>query len=679
MAVLGKRKLATSLTRRLGVCAVAEVLLLVAATAGASAPAFAASSASDWPAYLNGGAHSSYNAAATSISTANIANLNPVWRWNPPASPNTGSTALLSSPTVSNGVIYVGAKDGYLFAIDRSTHATKWSAFLGLDLPLGSCGPDAKGILSTATVANNPTTGTATVYDYSPDGNVYALNAATGAVAWKARVYTQSTTANDYYSWGSPLVANGKVYVGISSDCDSPLVPGGLVAFDQATGAKVAQWNSLPAGQVGGSIWSSPAVLPGGDIVATTGNGLTNTGQPLYDNSIVRLDPNTLALKDHWQIPPSQYSYDGDFGASPTLFSATIAGVATPMVGVCNKNGYYYAFPQGNLAGGPTWRTQITIPYPGGAKECVAAAVWNGTTLIEGGGAATTINGTTYDGSVQALDPATGTPVWQTGLTGTILGSPAEDGGGVVSAPTYQSSTGNLGVYLLNATTGAVIGFVATPKSPLFGQAVFAGSDMLVGVGLTLGLTDYAITTPGPPITGVSPSTVHTNINTKVTLTGSGFSGSPNVFISGDGVTAKSVTVVSPTTVTVTLVAKKGATLGLRNILLVEPGSPPTADTCTACLTVALSVPPPVPTSVSPSSLPHGAIKAVATLTGTNFQSGAKVKSHSGITVATTFVSSTQLSLKISVAGTVVPGAYNLIVTNPDGGVGTCSGCLTVT
>ena len=456
-----------------------------------SAPVIGAQTSTDWPAYLDGPAHDSYNAAATSMTTSNIGSLQQAWRWLVPASPNSGSTQLRARPTVAAGVVYIGAEDGFFFAVSESTRKVLWSRFLGLQLPT-TC-PGTQGIISTATVASSPSTGRLTVYVNAPSGYLYALDAATGAVVWKGRVDKPSATVNDYYSWGSPLVAYGKVYVGISSECDNPLVRGGLIAFDQATGTKVARWNALPAGEVGASIWSSPAAAADGRIFATTGNGFAGSGQPLYDQSIVALDASTLKLLDHWQVAGAQQIKDGDFGASPTLFPATLSGVVTPMVGACNKNGYYYAFRQHDLAAGPVWKKRITEPYPGGAKLCAAAAVWNGTDLIEGGGAPTTINGVTYQGSVQALDPATGKPAWATGLQGTIVGSPAEDGGGVVTAPVFQSSTGQLGVYLLNAATGAVIGFIATPHSPLFGQAVFAGRHLLIGGGPGTGLTAYRI------------------------------------------------------------------------------------------------------------------------------------------------------------------------------------------
>jgi len=657
----------------LGTVLAAVPLSLIALGAAPSSAAGA-----DWSSYLHDNGHSSYNAAATSITPATLGNLQPVWRWLVPPSPNGGTTQLLASPTVYNGTVYIGAKDGYFYAVNETTQSVEWSDFLGLSPPHGDCGPGYKGLIATATVATDPSTGNTVVYENSPDGYVYAMDAATGSILWKGLVDTPSTTQNDYYSWSSPLVANGKVYVGISSDCDNPLVPGGLVSFDQATGATVAHWNDLPNGVVGGSIWSSPLAAPDGDIIVTTGNGTAKTGEPLYDESIVALDPNTLQVLDSWQVPSSQQSTDGDFGASPTLFSANLNGTTTDMVGACNKNGLYYAFRLDDLSAGPVWSTRIAAAFNGSNEFCDGAAAWNGQYLIEGGGGPITINGTTYMGSVQALDPATGVPIWQTGLTGTILGSVAWNGGGVVSAPTYQSSNGQLGVYLLNATTGAVVNFVPTPKSPLFGQAVFAGSDLLVPAGPGLGLTTYEITTPGPPITGVSPSTIARSSTDTVTLTGSGFSGSPKVFVSGDGVSVHKVSVLSSTQIQVKVSVGANATLSGRNISVIEPGSPDIADTCSDCLTVG-TLTPPAPTGISPSSLPQGVSKANVSMSGSGFVSGAKVTSNAGITIAATFVSSTQLNLAVSVASTEAPGSYNLTVTNPDGSNGQCAGCLTIT
>ena len=87
----------------------------------------------------------------------------------------------------------------------------------------------------------------------------------------------------------------------------------------------------------------------------------------------------------------------------------------------------------------------------------------------------------------------------------------------------------------------------------------------------------------------------------------------------------------------------------------------------------------PTITLVNPNSLPQWASHQPVTLTGTNFQSGATVLSHSGIKASATFVSATQLNLSVSVASTVAVGNYNIVVTNPGGGQFNCKSCLSVT
>ncbi|MGO9078626.1 MAG: PQQ-binding-like beta-propeller repeat protein [Streptosporangiaceae bacterium] len=634
------------------------------------------SAAADWPAFLNGPEHSSYNAAATSITPDNLSSLEPVWQWIVPPSPNVGSTTLWASPVVSDGVVYIGAEDGYFYALDEATKQVLWSDFLGLITPT-TC-PGTQGVLATATVANDPTTGNPTVYINAPDGYAYALDAATGAVVWQSVVGIPSTTQNNYYAWASPLVTNGTVYVGISSECDDPLVPAGVLAFNQSTGALVAQWHSLPKNKLGASVWSSPGVTADGQIIAATGNGYGGSGQPPYDDSIVELNPSTLAVESSWEVPAAQQIYDGDFGGSPTMFTATVNGTSTPLVGICNKNGTYYAFNQDNLSAGPVWQATITNPYTTGSAECVAAAVWDGNELIEGGGNSTTINGTSYMGSVQALNPATGVPIWQTGLPGIVVGSPTEDGAGVVAAVTLQSS-GQNGVYLLSAATGAILDFIPMPGSYLFGQPIFAQNDLLVGGGSGEGLTAYDITTAGPPVTAVTPSTIGDSTTDTVKLTGSGFSGAPSVIVSGDGVFATKVTVTSPATLTVTMTVKSNASQTARNITVVQPGSPDVTSTCTSCLTVGPKPAKPTATSLTPGSFVQGAKKVAAVLAGTNFDPGSVVTTHSGMSATTSYVSSTQLNLSVTVKATTAPGAYNLTVTDSDGLQATCKGCLTVT
>jgi outer membrane protein assembly factor BamB len=649
------------------------------------------SDGSNWPSFLNGNGHDSYNPSATSFTPANTGQLAPAWNWVVPPSPNAGYPSLLASPTVVNGVIYIGAMDGYFYAVSEATHQVLWSEFLATVTSPAACGPGVRGIVATAAVATDPTTGNLTVYVNSPDGYLYALDAATGAIDWKGLIDPSTYPIGDYYSYSSPLVSNGNVYVGISS-CDDSGVVGGMVAFSQSDGSTVATWLDQPAGQIGGSMWSSPVLAADGSIIVSTGNGDINTQQPLFDESIVKLDPNTLAVESYWQVPPAEQIRDSDFGSSPTDFSATINGVQTPMVGDCNKNGYYYALNQNDLAAGPVWQYQMTAPYVSGATECDSAAIWNGTDLIEGGGNNTTIGGTAYMGSVQALDPSTGAVIWQTGLNGAIVGSPTEDGAGLVAAPTYAAcspttipcvdgpglSTG-LGVYLLSAATGAIAGFVATPQSPLFGQAVFVGNDMILGAGPHIGLTDYEVSQMGPALTRVTPDTLAPGASEEVTITGSGFTSPATVTVSNGGVASGKVKVVSATKLQVKLTALASTSLGAPEISISFAGSPPTVDSCNGCLTIAEPVVNPTVTSLSSNTLPIRTGRQSVTATGIGFEAGLAVDSQDGIAIASTFVSSTQLNLSVKLPKTIGVGSYNVTVKNPDGGKFVCSGCLNVT
>jgi polyvinyl alcohol dehydrogenase (cytochrome) len=439
------------------------VALGTTARAGLAAATF-----SNWSAYLSGPRHSSVNGSATAITPAKVPGLTRIWRWMPAAPTMTGQPgrSLFASPTVVDGRVYIGANTGVFYALDEATGHVLWQRFLGF-VTQKTC--SARGFTSTATVAPDPVSGALTVYVAAADGYLYALNAGTGTTRWRSVVGIPSTTVNDYYNWSSPTVANGRIYVGVSSQCDAPLVNGGLKEYNQATGALLAFYRTYPAGSRGPSIWSSAATSPGGTAVfVTTGNGPSGSDAV----SMVRLDAATLAKQALWQVPTSEHGSDSDFGGSPTLFTATLGGTAVPMVGACNKNGTYYALRQNNVAAGPVWRFKAGAPDTAGG-QCDAAAIADGARLFVAGNT-TTIGGVSYGGSIRLLNPATGGIRWQRGLPGPVIGSPSLDGGGVLAVPTYSSN----GVFIVQASNGAMLRNIAT--GPEFGQPVFADNLLLL-------------------------------------------------------------------------------------------------------------------------------------------------------------------------------------------------------
>ena len=161
-------------------------------------------------------------------------------------------------------------------------------------------------------MAADPVSGAATVYAAGGDGYLYALNAADGAVRWRSVVGTApSTTANDYYTWSSPTVVGDRVYIGVSSQCDKPLVRGGLLAFDRATGDLAGSYWVVPAGDDRRRIWSS-AVAAGGKLYVTTGNAPRERRRLERSGSTRPPWPGRRAGRCR---PPTRSS---DFGASPS-------------------------------------------------------------------------------------------------------------------------------------------------------------------------------------------------------------------------------------------------------------------------------------------------------------------------------------------------------------------------
>jgi outer membrane protein assembly factor BamB len=431
---------------------IAGVLASSAAAAPAPAPAGHASTAkasatTDWPAFLDGPQHRSFSAAETAITPGRVRRL--VLKWHDMPGEN-----FLASPTVADGAVFIGSDSGWFYKLSLTTGKVLDQFFTGHQ-PTKTC--SAVGSIATATVASDPRTHQETVYVGGADGYLYALSARNLRLEWKAVMALPSATVSDYYDWASPTVANGRIYIGISSNCDIPQIRGGISGYYQTTGKRFATFFTVPRHDVGGSIWSSAAVAPNGDVFVGTGNGPET--DPLLDHSesVLKLSPK-LRLLAAFQIPP-QVSPDSDFGASPVLFRND--------VGACNKNGIFYALKQSTMR--LAWQKKISAPALN-LSICAAAPVFNGSSLFVAG-TAFTVNGVRYGGSVQERNPATGALRWATGLPNGDIGSPTMDGGGVIAVGTFDASTTNA-TYLLSASSGQILRTLV--QGTAFAQSVFA-------------------------------------------------------------------------------------------------------------------------------------------------------------------------------------------------------------
>jgi outer membrane protein assembly factor BamB len=428
----------TSQKRGVQLGAAISLALLLSVTASPDGPlALARATTGDWPTYQLNNARTGYS-ADTTINATTAPFLKEHWVLPAPA-------AIFSQPVEANGKIFWGSFDGFEHATQLSGTGT-WATNLGQTTDNNNCpGDGTVGVTSTATVAGT------TLYVGGGDASFYALNAHNGKVIWR----TQLGSSPSHFIWSSPALFNQSVYIGVSSFGDCPLVQGELVQMNASTGIVQHIFQVVPPGCTGGGVWGSPTVdEAAGTIFFATGNppsvNPSSCVSP-YTEAVIEVKASDLSPVARWQVRGPDAS-DLDFGSTPTLFQATISGVPTPMVGLVNKDGTFYAFRRTALGSGPKWRANIgrtgsSCPTCGDGS--ISPAAWDGTRLYIGGGA-TTVNGTSCAGSVRALDPATGASIWQACMTsGPVLGAIAAVSGVILFGQgTYfmalDGSTGNV-------------------------------------------------------------------------------------------------------------------------------------------------------------------------------------------------------------------------------------------
>ncbi|MFZ3374821.1 MAG: PQQ-binding-like beta-propeller repeat protein [Chthoniobacterales bacterium] len=110
-----------------------------------------------------------------------------------------------SSPAISNGVVYVGSYDGSLYAIDFYSGKLVWRYDTkGRSLNSAEFGFDRKSIVSSPAVSDG------VVYVGSRDSHLYAVDAAHGTLKWIADYENEGMT----WAISSPAVHDQVVYTG---------------------------------------------------------------------------------------------------------------------------------------------------------------------------------------------------------------------------------------------------------------------------------------------------------------------------------------------------------------------------------------------------------------------------------------------------------------------------------
>jgi outer membrane protein assembly factor BamB len=272
--------------------------------------------ADDWPKYLRDLSNSAHS-AESGIDSSNVASLKTKWTF------STGGE-VSASPAVAtvNGIstVFLGSYNGNFYAINAVTGQKIWSFRIDIVPP---CNNKRCRIGSSASVdvAQN------LVFFGAENAYLYALNATTGVLVWKQQL---GDPTNGAEVWSSPAFYNGMVYVGLASHDDAPCVIGLINAYTELTGVAVWSFSTIdqstcPGGTcVGGAVWSSVAIDDSNGIVyAGTGNPGANCSPPtqnatLYPDSVLALTADSGTLLNYY-LAVKNDKEDNDFGSSPIL------------------------------------------------------------------------------------------------------------------------------------------------------------------------------------------------------------------------------------------------------------------------------------------------------------------------------------------------------------------------
>jgi len=270
-----------------------------------------------------------------------------------------------TTPLVVDGIMYVTASHGKIFAIDGKTGKQIWGYSHAL--------PDNIGKMMCCDVGNR---GAAVygdkVFYATPDAHVIALDRTTGQKVWDVVVgdYTKAQTMTV-----APLVVKGKVVVGMSgAEYPTRLW---IDALDAETGKQVWRRYTIPEpNEPGGDTWGSTdpeaSKYGGGSTWITgsydpqldtlywsTGNpnpdwdGEGRKGDNLYTNSTLALNPDNGEIKFHYQYTPwDVWDFDG---VNETIL-ANIDGRRVWLHG--DRNGFLYQIDRSD--GKFVWAKEIS-------------------------------------------------------------------------------------------------------------------------------------------------------------------------------------------------------------------------------------------------------------------------------------------------------------------------------
>jgi outer membrane protein assembly factor BamB len=255
-----------------------------------------------------------------------------------------------AEPLIIAGRVIVATEANSVYALNARSGGVLWRARLGQPvdgstLPCGNIDPS--GITGTPAIDAAGQTVYVVAFLAPARHELFALNAATGAVRWRRAIDAPGADPQVHQQRAALALSRGRVYIaygGLFGDCGD--YHGWVVSAPAGNPGGALQSFQVPT-QREGAIWapSGPAVNRSGNLFVATGNG-SSTSSFDFGNSVIRLTPS-LRRSAFWAArnATALNATDTDLGSTGPLL------LPGGRVFVIGKEGVAYLLNAGRLGG----------------------------------------------------------------------------------------------------------------------------------------------------------------------------------------------------------------------------------------------------------------------------------------------------------------------------------------